>query len=527
MLREETQKEIKCRKDAQNKYSYVGSRFYDGLLNVKDGWGWGCIDENGRQVIPCRYKDQILFSDNGYARVNMGRHQYGLIDRKGFEWIPCQYDNAEEFDDEGYARFEKGIYWGTVGEDGRIRIQPRMKFQQIEPFIDGVAVAKIETKWGLIDPDGNHLTEFKYYEISPLADGLYRVRIKPKLYNFLKPDGTHLFPYNFSFINEFDERGYAIFFNEPSKKEKEANPDVKTLYGIAHISGIIVFPPIYEHISLIENNENRDAYFAHIGHQGYYLFQNGHVLDANLLVAEERSAERDTFFKKMIERYVMSKKLVESVLNWTLPGLTLFYRDTKTDIDIESLYKVGDIFRAGEHIEVTPMLYKPIGNVRYIIASAHTAAWYEHPMNVQQNPKIADWHLHYIHRNSYFKVMDIYKAGGVTQIFLLHIPYRGIGLFFGDTLMNFVTDGQGISLVDVARESLNKKLAMDPHPTSLDEDWTKRTKALVGIDGMNLYYDIKYDTVTFYSPILDKAIHRMSGDNEEINVPEEESEYGV
>ncbi len=69
MLREETQKEIKCRKEAQNKYSYVGSRFYDGLLNVKDGRG--CIDENGQQVIPCRYKDQILFSDNGYACVNI------------------------------------------------------------------------------------------------------------------------------------------------------------------------------------------------------------------------------------------------------------------------------------------------------------------------------------------------------------------------------------------------------------------------------------------------------------------------
>lgn len=525
MLREETQKEIKCRKEAQNKYSYVGSRFYDGLLNVKDGWGWGCIDENGQQVIPCRYKDQILFSDNGYARVNMGRHQYGLIDRKGFEWIPCQYDNAEEFDDEGYARFEKGIYWGTVGEDGRIRIQPRMKFQQIGPFINGVAMAKIETKWGLIDPDGNHLTEFKYYEISPLADGLYRVRIKTKQYNFLRPDGTHLFPYNFSFINEFDERGYAIFFNEPSKKEKEVNPEAKTLYGIAHISGIIVFPPIYEHIALVENESN-DVYFAYIGHQGYYLFQNGSVIDANLLAAERKNAERAAFFTKITKRFVMSKSLVESVLNWTLPGLTLFYRDTQTDIDVESLYKVGDIFRAGEHIEVTPMLYKPTGNVRYIIASSHTAAWYEHPMNVQQVPKIAEWQLHYIHRNSYFKVMDIYKVGEVTQIFLLHIPYRGIGLFLGDTLMNFVADENGTSLIDVARASLDNKVTMDPHPTSLDVDWVKRTKNLVGIDGMNQYYDIEYDTVTFYAPLVDKSIHQMSGDNEEINVPEEKFENG-
>ena len=168
------------------------------------------------------------------------------------------------------------------------------------------------------------------------------------------------------------------------------------------------------------------------------------------------------------------------------------------------------------------MLYKPTGNVRYIIASAHTAAWYEHPMNVQQDPKIADWRLHLIHRNSYFKVMDVYKLGAVTQIFLLHIPYRGIGLFLGDTLMNFVTDGQGTSLVDVARASLDKKVTMEPHPTSLDEDWVKRTKDLVGIDGMNQYYDIEYDPVTFYAPLVDKSIHQMSEDDGEINRPDEE-----
>lgn len=520
MLREETSKEERCRIEAANRFSQVGFRFYDGLLNVKDGWGWGCINDDGEQVIPCKYADQILFSDTGYARVNMGRHKYGLIDRKGFEWIPCEYDNAQEFDDDGYARFEKGIYWGTVDEQGRIHIQPRMKFQQIGPFIDGVAMAKIDTKWGLIDPDGNHLTEFKYYEIAPLADGMYRVRIKPKLYNFLKPDGSHLFSTDFSFIHEFDENGFAIFFIEPSKKEREANPDVRTKYGVAHISGIILYPPIYEHLSLIEESEGKDVYYAQVGKQGFYLFQNGRVLDVNQLEAGRKEDARDAFFKSMAEKYSMSKKLVENILNWTLPGLTFFYRDTTSEVDINSLYKVGDIFRAGEHIDVTPMLYKPTGNVRYIIASAHTAAWYEHPMNVKQDPKVEEWRVHKIHRNSYFKVMDIYSVGDVTQVFLLHIPYRGIGLFLGDTLMNFITDGNGTSLVEMARGSLDNKLSMDPHPNSLDPKWVELTKDLIGINGLNQYYDIEYDSRVFYEPLLDKSIHQMSGDNEEINVPE-------
>lgn len=325
-----------------------------------------------------------------------------------------------------------------------------------------------------------------------------------------------------SFIHEFDENGFAIFFIEPSKKEREANPDVRTKYGVAHISGIILYPPIYEHLSLIEESEGKDVYYAQVGKQGFYLFQNGRVLDVNQLEAGRKEDARDAFYKSMAEKYSMSKKLVENILNWTLPGLTFFYRDTTSEVDINSLYKVGDIFRAGEHIDVTPMLYKPTGNVRYIIASAHTAAWYEHPMNVKQDPKVEEWRVHKIHRNSYFKVMDIYSVGDVTQVFLLHIPYRGIGLFLGDTLMNFITDGNGTSLVEMARGSLDNKLSMDPHPNSLDPKWVELTKDLIGINGLNQYYDIEYDSRVFYEPLLDKSIHQMSGDNEEINVPEED-----
>lgn len=520
MLKDETPKEVQTRLAAANKYESVGYRFYDGLLNVKNGWGWGCIDADGNQVIPCKYRDSILFDDNGYARVNTGRHQYGLIDRKGVEWIPCQYDNASGFDDDGFARYEKGIYWGTIDEEGNNRILPKMKFQQIGSFQGGVAMAKIDTKWGLIDPDGNHLTEFKYYEISPLADGLYRVRIKPKLYNFLKPDGSHLFEKDFSFIKEFDEDGFAEFYMEPSKKEKETNPDLHTKHGVAHISGIILHPAIYDHLHKFEEPQMNHLYYAQVGTQGYYLAQNGRVVDANALAENSLEREREAFFRRMSERFTMSKRLVEDVLNWTMPGLQLFYRDMTTDADVRDLYKVGDIFRAGDYVNVTPILYKPVGNVRYLIASAHTAAWYEHPGNVSQDPDVVRMRRHIIHRNSYFKVMDVYTVGDVTQVFLLHIPYRGIGLFLGDTLMNFVTDGNGTSLVDIARSSLDNKMQMEPHELSLDPKWTRMTDGLVGLDSRHMYYEIEYDTRKFYSPGLDDAVHRMSGDNEEINLPE-------
>lgn len=518
MLKAETPKEVLARIAAANNYMSVDYRFYGGLLNVKDGRGWGCIDSDGNKVIPCRYKDKILFDDNGYACVNTGRHQYGLIDRRGVEWISCRYDNVSGFDDDGFARYEKGIYWGTIDEKGNDRILPKMKFQQIGPFQGGRAVAKIDTKWGLIDPDGNHLTEFKYYEIDPWADGLYRVRIKPKLYNFLRPDGSHLFEKDFSFIKEFDENGFAVFFMEPGKKEKESNPELQNKYGVAHISGIILHPAIYDCMDQLEDPETKCLYFAQVGSQGYYLTQSGRVIDANALEKSSLERERQAFFKRISEKFIMNERLVEDVLNWTMPGLQLFYRDTTTDADVRQLYGVGDIFRAGDYVDVTPLLYKPVGNVRYLIASAHTAAWYKHPGNVSQDPDVVRMRRHIIHRNSYFKVMDIYTVGNVTQVFLLHIPYRGIGLFLGDTLMNFMSDGKGTSLVEIARASLDSKMLMEPHELSLDPTWARMTADLVGLNKRHLYYRIEYDTRMLYNPEFDNGVHEMSGDDEEINM---------
>lgn len=515
MTPEETPQEIQARIAAADRYVQVDYQFYDGLLNVKNGYGWGCIDVNENQIVPCRYKDKVYF-DGEYARVNTGRHQYGLIDRNGREIIPCMYDNASGFDDEGFARYEKGIYWGTVDMEGKNHILPRMKFQQLGPFYNGIAPAKIDTKWGLVDTEGKHLTEFQYYEIDKLADGMYRVRIKPKLYNFLFPDGHHLFSCNFSYINEFDEQGFAKFYMEPTRKEKEADPSLKTKYGIAHISGIILYPPIFDHIG---GGDEGGAFFGQVGTQGFFLTRDGRAIDANALLRREQEKKREEFFKTIVEQFPVTKKTAEAVLNWTMPGLQFFYRDTEEELGMINPYKVGDIIRAGDNLELTPMLYKPMGKTRFIIASAHAAPWYENKMNVEQDPNCLTWRLHYIHHNSYLKVLDIYELEGVTQIFMLHIPYRGIPLFMGNSTINLLKGEDGKDLVELARESLNNKIKMEFHETSLHPRWQQRTKELVGLDSRRIYYDIEYDSRNFFSPGLNKAIRRMANDEDEINMP--------
>lgn len=55
-----------------------------------------------------------------------------------------------------------------------------MKFQDIKRFKDGIAPAKIGTKWGLIDTEGNHISDFKYYDIEDEKNGLFYTRITAK-----------------------------------------------------------------------------------------------------------------------------------------------------------------------------------------------------------------------------------------------------------------------------------------------------------------------------------------------------------
>lgn len=168
-------KEKQAYLDAFDKYDSVACKFREGRLGVEMNGLWGVINEDGEEIFRCQFRDCPIFV-GGYARINYGRHYYGLIDRDGNFPIPAEYDNVKAFDEDGFAQFEKGIYWGTIDKDGNKHILPRKKFQQIGSFVNGIAPAKIETKWGLINAKGEHITKFEYYEINR-CQGVFYVYI--------------------------------------------------------------------------------------------------------------------------------------------------------------------------------------------------------------------------------------------------------------------------------------------------------------------------------------------------------------
>ena len=119
---------------------------------------------------------------------------------------------------------------------------------------------------------------------------------------------------------------------------------------------------------------------------------------------------------------------MEEIINWTLPGLTMYYRDSNLCQNIIDQYQVRKIFRSATFVDVSNFAGKPTTNCRFIFASSKAAPLF------RVNPETEKWGLSSMNCSSFFKVLDVYQYEGVTQIFLLHIPYKGID-FFSRTIL--------------------------------------------------------------------------------------------
>lgn len=206
---------------------------------------------------------------------------------------------------------------------------------------------------------------------------------------------------------------------------------------------------------------------------------------------------------------------IEKIINWILPGCQLFYRDTDANVNVEKSYPIGSIIRAGFFVDVTARTAKPTKRIRYIIGSAHCAKLHE----VNPDEDMKRWRLCTLHFNSYFKVMDIYEKGGVTQIFLLHIPYQSLPFFMAEHSFNLIQGASQINLVEVTRRSLDTKLEMDVFPDTSEPALLERMEMPIGIDekGNPLPLDFMIPNEGIES--LSNIIRKLGEDLDSINYP--------
>jgi len=214
------------------------------------------------------------------------------------------------------------------------------------------------------------------------------------------------------------------------------------------------------------------------------------------------------FNQKFLEK--QPPEYFQGLLDWTYPGAALYYRDVELPEDAVAKYKAGQIIRSSIFVDVTCIAGRPATNCRFIVATNKAAPLYA------LNPEYEKWAMHTVNANSYFKVMDVYKKEGITQIFLLHVPAKGVGLF-----KNLVLQTDGVDMeqqfIEKARANFDRNLTKPSAPELDDEEWINRTGFPIGMDGNYEFLPLEPDLEVFNNPgtaEIYQFIFRQTKDNE-------------
>ncbi len=206
-----------------------------------------------------------------------------------------------------------------------------------------------------------------------------------------------------------------------------------------------------------------------------------------------------------------SKERIQEIINWTLPGITMYYRDSNLPQDIIDKYEVKKIIRSQTFVDVSSFAGKPTTNCRFIFASSKAAPMFK------VNPATEKWGLHVINCNSYFKVLDVYQQEGITQIFLIHIPYKGIDLF-SNTALRLGEQNIEEQFITKARESLHKKMKAEIPAALNEKEWMDRTQFPIGLDAKNQFFSLEVTEplIPMAVPMV-SAIKKMTKDLSDLN----------
>lgn len=188
-----------------------GESFSEGLTKF---WTWdpvkgnlyGYIDTTGKVVIKARFTDAYSFID-GLAAVCTEWQKCGFINKAGDFVIGPKYRVAHSFREGLALAGLEYLLIGFVNKNGEMVIEPQfgnlvgtgfseglsvvayqwgkfgyintegaivipMQFEMAQPFSDGLAAVRVDSKWGYIDKTGKFVIEPQFRGAGPFSEGL-------------------------------------------------------------------------------------------------------------------------------------------------------------------------------------------------------------------------------------------------------------------------------------------------------------------------------------------------------------------
>ncbi|MBK7441028.1 MAG: WG repeat-containing protein [Bacteroidetes bacterium] len=172
----------------------TASLFYENIALVQtDDDKWGYINTEGKFIITPQYKQGSIFAE-GIAIVVQENNHPQLIDTKG-EVIKTLTD-LEEVKPfiNGYALVKKGSYWGMINKTGDIAI-PTI-YKSLGNYYEGLAAFSLkgnddeEPKYGYINEKGIIIITPQFKYAGEFHDGLARVS-NSELYGYIDKEGKY------------------------------------------------------------------------------------------------------------------------------------------------------------------------------------------------------------------------------------------------------------------------------------------------------------------------------------------------
>lgn len=170
-----------------------------------------------------------------------------------------------------------------------------MEYNYMSEFVDGVGIATHRDKetgnlrWGLIDKNGNPVSEFKYNYIEAWGEGYYKCEIGSRK-NILRKDGTEVLKEWFNDV--FKVRKGLFVFGNTIRKTKD-HP-TQYLRGLASVNGDILFPLIFKNLGW-HNEVLLDFLVGEIEGTLYVVTSSGSIIDPTGDYLPRLSEDKDNF----------------------------------------------------------------------------------------------------------------------------------------------------------------------------------------------------------------------------------------
>lgn len=169
---------------------------------------------------------------------------------------------------------------------------------------------------------------------------------------------------------------------------------------------------------------------------------------------------------------------IKNIFMDTFSNLIFYVRDTNLDQYIINKYKKGMIIREPFLCEASFKVGGIFTNCRFAILSNHMVNGAD--LDTQMNCG-----LFFADENSYFKVLDISKNNGLTQILLLHLKNDCWQFFKNLDLIS------SFDLIKLGRDTFNSCLNNLPVFELKNSVWLERCKKPVGMDNQGNFFNIE------------------------------------